>query len=488
METGTRSEISKNRWLILFNVITLTFMATLDSSIVNVALPQMAHKLSVSMAAIEWVVTSYLIVICASILLFGRLGDIFGKMRIFRLGMACFTVGSLLCGISTTLPMLIFARVIQAIGAAGTMSTNQGIITQVFPPHERGRALGTSGAAVALGTMVGPPLGGIIVASLSWQFIFLINIPIGLFAWIWSQKNLNHDGPFQKEPVDLAGASLFMVAIVALFGCLTQGQTVGFEHPLILGGLLLSMVAFSGFLVLEGKVKAPILQLSIFQNRLFSLSIFTGFISFIAISSSNIILPFYLQDVMKLTPEVTGFYMMVMPLIMVIVAPISGYLSDKIGSEALTLFGLLFGSIGLFLMSTLTQHSYLVLMAGFLAVLSLGNGLFQSPNTSLIMSTVPKHKLGIAGGVNALIRNLGMVFGITLSTSLLYNRMSARLGYRVADYIPGRDDVFIYGMHYVYLTAGIICLFGTFLTAYRLYNQRFKKHPTADELSEENIA
>lgn len=470
--------IFKNRWLILFNVVLMTFMACLDSSIVNVALPKMSEKLNVTMAAIEWVVTSYLIIISATILIFGRLGDIKGKTRIFKFGVVLFTIGSLMCGITSSLPFLVVARVIQAIGAAGTMSTSQGIITQVFPNNERGRALGISGTFVALGTMVGPPLGGFIVA-LRWEYIFLINVPIGILTFFMALRILPKAETQLGEKLDLRGSILFIIAVVLMFGSITQGQTVGYTDPMIITGFVISIVALILFIILERKITAPLLHLSIFENKLFSLSIFCGFISFIAISCPNIIQPFYLQYAQKLSSSVTGLFMMIYPLVLAIVAPVSGYLSDKIGSEFLTFLGLMFTSTGLFLMSTLTQYSSLALLVVFVIIMSIGNGLFQSPNNSLIMSTVPKNKLGIAGSVNALIRNLGMVFGISLSTTLLYNRMSSKAGVHVVDYVPGRDDIFIYGMRWVYIVAAIICISGAALTAFRLYSMRQRKKAAA---------
>ncbi|MEA4827442.1 MAG: MFS transporter [Clostridium sp.] len=465
-------KIYKNRWIILFNIVMMTFMSCLDSSIVNVALPVMSSKLNVSMAAIEWVVTSYLIVISSTILIFGRLGDIKGKTRIFKFGIILFTIGSLMCGISTSLFFLVVARVLQAIGAAGTMSTSQGIITHVFPSNERGRALGISGTSVALGTMVGPPLGGLIVSVLSWKYIFLINVPIGLITFFMGTKILPKSQENIKEKLDIKGAILFITAIVLIFGSLIQGQNVGYNNPSIMLGFVVGILAMVVFIAIEKRVEYPLLQLSIFENKLFSLSIFCGFISFLAISCPNIIQPFYLQKVMKLSPSVTGILMIAFPVVLSIVAPVSGYLSDKIGSELLTFLGLLFTSAGLFLMSTLNQYSNLWVLTFFVVIMSIGNGLFQSPNNSLIMSTVPKNKLGIAGSVNALVRNLGMVFGISLSTTLLYNRMSHKIGYHVVNYVEGRDDVFVYGRRYVYITAAVICASGALLTALRLYKSK----------------
>lgn len=471
---NTNNEIHKKRWVILLTTVLLTFMATLDGSIVNVALPVMAEKLSVSMASIEWVVTSYLIVIVGTILVFGRLGDIKGKTAVFKLGITIFTIGSLTCGISNSLIMLVISRALQAIGAAATMATNQGIITHVFPSNERGKALGLNGTFVALGAMIGPPIGGIIVSALSWQYIFLINVPIGIIALIIAIKTLPKSNTNNNEKLDLKGAVLFGMTMVLLFGALTFGKEIGFNNKIIITCLIISVILFAVFIKVEKRINEPLLNLQIFNNSLFSLSIFCAFISFVAISCSNIILPFYLQYVMKLTPSFTGLLMMVSPIILAVAAPISGHISDKMGSEVLTFIGLVGTSLGLFLLSTLTQYSYLGFLIAFISIMTIGNAMFQSPNNSLVMSTVDRDKLGIAGSINALVRNLGMVFGISLSTTLLYGFMSQKIGYHVTGYIEGRDDIFVYGMHYAYVAAGIICAIGAILTAYRLHGMRTK--------------
>ncbi|MBC2581299.1 MFS transporter [Clostridium sp. DJ247] len=467
--------VYNKRWSILLTVLTMTFMATLDSSIVNVALPVIALELAVSMASIEWVVTSYLIIISSTILMFGRLGDTKGKTTIFKFGLVLFVIGSLMCGLSKHLVFLVISRIIQAVGASACMATNQGIITHVFPDNERGRALGVSAMSVALGTMVGPALGGFMVSIMSWEYIFLINVPIGIFAFILGMKTLPKASNRVNEKLDIRGSILFIIAIVLLFSSLSRGQGVGYSNPLIIFGFVISILSIVAFIIVEENIDTPLLQLDIFKNKLFSLSIFCAFTSFIAISCSSIIQPFYLQHVLKLPPETSGLVMMVYPLILSVVAPISGYLSDKIGSEFLTFLGLVFTSTGLFFMSTLSEYSTLWTLAFFMAMMSIGNGLFQSPNNSLVMSTVPKNKLGIAGSVNALVRNLGMVVGVSLSTTLLYNRMSYKIGYHVVNYVQGREDVFVYGMKYVYITAGIICTIGAVLTALRLYEHKIKK-------------
>ncbi len=470
---NTESTIhSKKRWSILLIVVLSIFMSALDGSIVNVALPTMAKSLHVTSGAIAWVVSVYLIAISATMLLFGRLGDIWGKTTIFLFGIALFTVGSFLCGVTYSLSILLIARVIQAIGAAGMMANSQGIITPVFPAEERGRALGLSGTFVALGSLAGPSIGGVIVAYSSWEYIFWINVPVGIIVFLLGLKLLPRAEQKIDEKVDLLGSILFIATIVLLFGALGQVQSIGFGSPIVLICLIITIVLFIIFLRVENKTAMPLLELKLFQNKWFTVSIICSFISFVAIFCSNIVMPFYLQDLLPFTPGQAGAFLSIYPLVLALTAPISGHLSDKIGSEILTLVGLSLTSLGLILMSTLNEHPSYIAMGIFVAIMSLGNGLFQSPNTSLVMSTLPKNKLGIGGGISAFVRNLGMICGITLATTLLYGCMSSKLGYRVTDFVKGNNDAFIYGMRAVYLTAAGICLVGVIITAFRLFSRR----------------
>ena len=468
-------EVNKSkRTLILINVVLVTFMSTLQGSIIDVALPTMARSLNVTTEAISWVVTTFLIAVTSTILVFGKLGDIRGKIKIFQSGLILFTLGSLLCGISNSYTALIFSRVVQAIGAAGTMANNQGIIAQTYPQNERGRALGISGSFVALGNLVGPPLGGMIISFLSWNYIFLVNVPIGIIVYLMGTKILPRYEDKTDEKLDFKGAVLLVATIGLFFLAVTIGRDIGFTDPLIIAGFAIAIAAAVIFVRTELHIEKPMLQFGIFKNKLFSLSIFCSFTSFVALFCVIIIQPFYLQYALKFTPAETGLIMMVNPVVMFIVAPLSGRLSDRIGSEFLTFLGLSITSVALLLMSTLTQYTNLLALVAIIMIMSVGNGLFRSPNTSLIMSTVTHDKLGIAGSINAFVRNLGMVFGATMATILLYDFMSLNLGKHVATLIPGYESAFIFGMKYVFIVAASICMIGAALTAYRLYRRRLK--------------
>ncbi|RMD04179.1 DHA2 family efflux MFS transporter permease subunit [Clostridium autoethanogenum] len=468
----------KNKYGILLVVISMTFMSCLVSNIVNVALPVMSRKLSVPMVSIEWVVASYIISICSTILIFGRLGDIIGKMKVFKFGMVVFTITSFMCGISTSFTELIIFRIIQGIGASAYMANNQGIITQVFPRNERGKALGILASSVALGTLIGSPAGGFITYYLSWNYIFFVNVPIGVIAFIAALKVLPHSKIQNKEinsELDVKGSTFIFLSMVLLFGSLIQGQKIGYNNPIIITIFIVSILFIAVFIVLENKIEKPLIQMKIFKNNVFSLSLFCAFISFVCLNASIIIIPFYLQDAMKLNSSITGLIMMVQPLVIAVISPLSGNLSDKIGSKLLSFLGLLLMSISFIFLSFLNQYSSITKIIIYIVVLALGQSLFQPSNNSLIMSTVPKNELGIAGSVNSLVRNLGQIIGIILSTSLLYSFMSIKIGYRITDYVTGRDDIFVYGMRYVYIVLTIVCAFGALLTAFRMCNKKSPK-------------
>ncbi|WP_010237331.1 MFS transporter [Clostridium arbusti] len=466
----------KNRWKILAVVLLSPLMGNLDSSIVNIALPMMSKHLGVEINSIQWVVTSYLIVISAFVLIFGKLSDKFGRTVIFNYGFLIFGLGSFLCAISQSLSFLVFSRILQAVGAAMYMSANQSILAIVFPPNERGRALGLLGSTVAIGTMLGPPLGGIMVQFFNWQSIFIINIPISIFAFVAGRFILPKEKIDRKASAfDLKGALLFMISIIALFWALLKGEDLGWGNGNIIISFIISILCGLSFYFTEKRVEDPVVDLSMFKNKLFDISILCAFISFAALFCVNIIQPFYLQDAMKISPATSGILMMAIPISIAVVAPISGYLSDRLSGEVLTVLGLFTMSIGLFAMSFLNANSNYIHMAVSIAIIGVGNGLFQAPNNAIVMSLVSKDKLGVVGSINALVRNMGMVSGITFSVALLYNRMSSKMGHKVNGYVNGRPDVFLYAMKIVYITIGAICILGMILTVMRIVNEKRQK-------------
>ena len=474
MSQNTNDSIKHNNmWLILIATCLFTFMSTLDGSIVNIAMPTMSKDLAISMNEAEWIVSVYMITICCLLIFWGRISDTIGKIKIFKIGTLIFIMGSLFCGISSTLEMLLISRIIQATGASMTMATNYGIITENFPPEMRGRSLGVLGSFVSLGSIAGPGIGGVIIQKYTWHYIFLINIPIGIFAFVLGYfvfpKSKKKDIPLN---LDYLGFILFDMFIISLFMGIFIGQVIGFTKLSIIILFIIAVCSFVGFIFREKRAKNPLIDLTIFNNKSFSVGLTCAVLIFSSNLFMNTLLPFYLQDTLKLSSLMSGFILMCVPIAMVIVAPISGALSDKIGAKGLTFLGLFIVSISqlLFILiglkTTISNLVLLTLLAGT------GVALFQSPNNSIIMSSVEHNHLGIAGSINSLARNIGMVTGLSLSTTILYSSMTQKAGYKVNGYINGRDDLFLYGMHIAFLVSFSLCFIAFIITGIRLYRKK----------------
>ncbi|MFD1671148.1 MFS transporter [Agrilactobacillus yilanensis] len=466
------SDVQKHRWLILTAIGMFTFMATLDGSIVNIALPVMSKDLAIPLNQVEWVVSIYLIVICALLLLFGKIGDSFGKIKVFRWGTLLFVIGSILCGFNHSLWFLLFGRTVQAIGASMTMSTNNGIITEVFPISDRGKALGLIGSFVSLGSIAGPGIGGIILAHLPWGYIFWINIPIGVLTMILGHYVLPEDRFFDRKKTDVKGFLTFAIGIISFFLAVFIGQEIGFGQVLILGLWLVSLISFILFYRTERQAKDPLVSFHIFKNRNFTISLITALLIFIVNFFFNVVSPFYLQNARGLAPNYAGYIFMIFPIVQVVVAPLSGAISDKIGPYLLTVIGLVVILIAQIGYAFIQLQSPLWLFMILIGAVGLGNGIFQAPNNALIMSSVEKQDLGIAGGLNALARNMGMIIGIALATTVLFGAMSQKAGRHVTTYVAKSPELFIYGMHVVFILATVICAVATVVTINRWRKSR----------------
>lgn len=459
-------ESSRYRWFILATVSVGTFMATLDSSIVNVALPTISGKLHADLSILQWVVTAYLLTISSLLPVFGRIADLLGRKRVYSFGFLIFTLGSVLCGLATNIWFLVGMRVLQAVGASMLMANSAAIITANFPPQERGRALGLTGTVVALGSLTGPALGGILVGLLNWRAIFYINLPIGIIGYLAARIILPNDQLKQSgESFDFVGALFFTFGMISLLFAVNNGQDWGWLSLPILTGIVLGSLLLITFFFTETRVAHPMIDLSLFRNRPFLVGNLSGFLSFVAMFANTMLMPFYLQHVLNYNPTQVGLLMTSFPLMMAVIAPISGHASDRIGPVALTTGGLFVTALGLFYLSTLTaQSAFWQVIPGSL-LMGLGAGLFQSPNNSSVMSSVPPRKLGVAGGINALVRNVGMVIGIAFSVSLFENRearllsgiSSPSVGQQVNAFVSAYHTVMLAGMG-IALVAALISL------------------------------
>lgn len=456
------------RWFILLTVAVGTFMSTLDSSIVNVALPTIASAFNTDLVTLQWVVTAYLLAISSLLPIFGRLADILGRKRIFSLGYVLFTLGSALCGLSTNIYMLISFRVFQAIGASMLMANSQALIVSAFSPSERGRALGLTGTTVALGSLTGPALGGLIVGLIGWKYIFYINLPIGIIGFIASQIILPDDKPSTShEPFDFLGALLFSIGMVSLLFAINNGEDYGWSSVPILLGIAAGLILLCSFFVAEQKVKAPMINLSLYKIKPFAIGNISGFLSFVSAFCNTMLMPFILQHSFNWTPEKIGLLMTAYPVVMAIIAPTSGYVSDKIGPVLLTTGGLVINAFGLFFLATVSILSpFWYIMIG-LILMGLGTGMFQSPNNSSIMGAVPKNMLGTAGGLNALVRNVGMVVGTTLAVSVYDARQNKALAGLAQPTITQQVSASLSAYHTVMIIGGVVALAAALLSMSR---------------------
>ncbi|MFN2138045.1 MAG: DHA2 family efflux MFS transporter permease subunit [Candidatus Promineifilaceae bacterium] len=402
------------KWYVLASVSTGTLLATIDGSIVNVALPTLVRELDTNFATVQWVVLAYLLTLATLLPSIGRLADMIGKKKIYTSGFAIFLVGSALCGLSTNIHMLIAFRVLQAVGATMVLALGLAIITEAFPAAERGRALGIGGTMVSSGIVIGPTLGGLILDLLSWHWIFFVNIPIGLVGILMVIRYVPDVRPTGRQRFDFLGAvTLFFCLLAFLFG-LTLGQNAGFGDPRVLGLFLLGAVLLALFIIVERRAEQPMIDLGLFSNREFSVSLITGFLTFVAIAGTTLLMPFYLEDVLQYNTRQVGLLMAVLPVAMGIIAPISGTLSDRIGSRIITAAGLAIMLVGFAVLTRLNVETTALIFALLYLPLGIGMGVFQSPNNSAIMGAAPPGKLGVVSGMLALNRTLGQTTGIAL--------------------------------------------------------------------------
>ena len=469
-----------NKWVVLFTVVIMTFMSTLDSSIVNVAAPSIQRELGATASQIQWVSSMYLLVCCVTVLVFGRLGDLYGKVRLFQLGVVLFSLGSLLCGLSSTLVMLIGARVVQGFGASCAMANNMGIVTEAFPSRERGRALGIVGTFVSLGLMCGPVVGGVLVAVFPWESIFLINVPIGAASFLIGLKTLPREtgmagehaaagadpsptsAPDAGARFDIPGALLMAPAIFLVFFAINAAGSgsLALAGALLAGGLVL----LAAFVRVERRAQTPLVRIELLRNPVFSLNLVAMFCCYLAVGATEFILPFYLQDACGYASDVAGLVITAIPVAMALASPVAGALSDRIGTTIPCFAGLVVYSAGIALAGMLPAGAPILRIYPTLMFMALGDGLFESPNNSRIMGSVDQKGLGFAGSLGTLVRYMGMSAGVTGGTALLYGHMSEVAGFPVSGFMPEWPELFMEGFAFAFLAIAATVAAGAVLT------------------------
>lgn len=459
------------KWGVLIAVGIGTFMTALDTSVVNTVLPVISKNLQQPINSIEWVVTIYLLVLSGLLLSFGRLGDMRGHKTIFVAGFLIFMGGSFFSGSAPNAGILVAARGLQALGAAMLAANSPAILTKSFPPQQRGQALGLQATMTYLGLSAGPVIGGWLATLFGWRVVFYINLPVGLAAIALSAKFIPMDGVHEsREHFDFLGAFTFLVGLGALLLGLNQASEWGWTSLPILALLVGSVLFLSIFIYIERHVSYPMLDLSLFNKLPFSLTTLSAVINYIGVFSSIFLMPFYLQQGRGFSVAQAGLILVAQPIIMAIVAPISGTLSDRIGTRLPAMIGMALLSAGLFLLSRLNGHSSIPAIMLSLGLVGLGTGIFISPNNSALMGSAPRTRQGIASGILATARNFGMVLGVGIAGAVFTTILVREIGAAGLAGITTSNPAIFSALQASFLAASLITLIGVITSAARVIN------------------
>ena len=416
------------RWRV-FPVLALgTVMATLDISVVNVALPTLSRAFRAPLTTSEWVVLGYVLTLTALLLALGRVADAIGRRRMYGAGLALFTLASLACAAAPGLGALIGARVLQGVGAAMMSSTSLALLTSSFPDAERGRAIGAFGAAVGVGLALGPPLGGLVVEHASWRWIFALHLPLGLATLAMVRSRLPADAhPPHAPRLDPVAIPASVAALVAVMLALSRGPVDGWRSAGVLGLLAAGAVLSVVFALRERRASAPLLPLDLLGGPLGRALLLTliGQVLSIAV---GLHMPLYLEEVLGFGPGTSGRWLAVLPLTALVLAPLAGRWSDRVGGRILVASGLFVLGLGVGALATLGTRPGTVHLGAALALVGIGLGVFSVANSSSLMGSVPAERLGTAGGLQATARNLGLAAGSALIVALVASRFTAHGG------------------------------------------------------------
>ena len=467
--TPVDHEETANKWVVLALAGTAAFMTTLDSSIVNIGLPSIAHAFAVPLAgAIEWVVIGYLVVIAAVLLTAGRLADVLGRRPLILAGLAIFTLGSALCGAAPSLEVLIAARCFQGVGGAAIFAVNVAMITRSFPAAERGRALGINTILVALGVSTGPIVGGILTQTLGWPWIFYVNVPIGAIAILAAWGLLTERHHAERPHLDLLGASLLAIGLAALVLGLSFGGEWGWGSPGFAASMVTAVAALAGAAWVERRVPAPILDLALLRNRIFAFANAGLMLSMLSLFAVGFLLPFYFEELRGYDTLRSGLLLTPFSLAIAVMAPVSGVLADRWGSRWLAPLGLAIAFGGLLLLSGATQATSNAYIAVCLIITGLGQGLFLSPNARALMGAAPADEQGVASGVLATARVIGQSLSVALAGAVFTSSGAAAAGATLeasrrtlsAEQVQALQQTFVSGLHDALVVCAVLAGIG----------------------------
>ena len=451
-----------SKWIVLAVAGSGVYMTTLDSGMVNVALPTLTEVFGAPVTLVQWVVLGYLLCITGLLLPMGRLADITGRKRVFLSGFVLFTLASALCAFAPNLWTLIAARVLQGVGGAMMQANSLALVTQAFPTSERGRALGLNMAVVSAGLLSGPVVGGFIIDWLGWQWVFFVNVPIGILATIFGLRMLREGEIQPGQRLDVPGAALFLLLVVSLLLALNFGGQVGWTSPLALGLAALAVVVGALLWATERRAEQPMIEVALFRNQGFRAAILAAFMLFLGVSQTQLLLPFYLERVQALATSQVGLVLVVGPATVLLLAPIAGSLSDRLGSRALASIGALLTAIGLLSLAFLGVDSTVWDVLPRQMLVSGGMAFFGSPNGSALFGSLPRARYGVGGAYQSLTRNLGQSVGQAVAAALWSAVVLANSGGVLADRAPA--EALVAGFRVAFLVAAGLALLGAVIS------------------------
>lgn len=396
----------------------------LNASTLIIALPTMMVKLNTDLLGIMWVLISYTLLITILAPAWGRLADIYGRKKLYVYGLAVFTIGSLLCGLAANINQLIAFRIVQAVGGSMLVSNGTIIVADAFKRNEMGKAMGILSMVMSAAFVVGPILGGFLT-MINWRLNFFINVPIGIFVTIWAHLKLKDVTELPKgETFDLKGMILFTIAFMASMLYLTAGFVIGLTSLPMLLALIIAIISFAAFLRVERRAIHPLIDLDLFKIRIFSFGQMSALLNSVARGAVMMLLILFFQGPRGYDPLMASILIIPLVIGLAITGPIGGILSDKYGSRILSTVGLIISLVGLLGLSTMHYNTPYWILATWMFINSFGSGLFQAPNTSAIMSSVPPQRRGVASSLRAFFNNAGMVLSMGIAFPLIMGTIS----------------------------------------------------------------
>lgn len=462
---STANKATASKWWILIAISMALFMSATNGTTMNLALPTLLQEFDTVFAVLQWVVLSYLIAMAVLLPGIGRWADLVGRKQIFMQGQIVFLIGTVLCAASADIPWLIAFRIVQAIGSAMMMGIGIAIITETWPSHQRGTALGIASGCIASGAIAGPLVGGFLLEALSWRWLFLFNLPIGLLSLLIVWRVVPKlPSANRGQRFDIAGALSIGGALLCFSLALTLGQEWGYGSLRIQGLVLASLLSVLGFVWIERRVEYPMVDLNLFRDRTFTANLVSALVIFAAISGVMVVVPFYLEFVLGVSQRMMGILLAALPLAYVSATPASGILSDRVGTRPMIGLGLGLTALGMLLAAQLHTESKLWEFVVYLFPMGLGIGAFNTPNTSAVMGRVPKAQLGVVSSLLSETRTMGQAAGVAILSSIFALRLQHYAGVGMTVDRASRSQI-VQALRDDFLLAAVLvvlCLVGVF--------------------------